>query len=173
MVRPDCAHCTQAARRLRRVAGLAWPCRRLGPAVSQAWPGRVAGLARPCRRPGRSYRREHLRAPARSLRRVAVLPSALSRLYRDTTSGQASTPLSRYNRLYRGCRVTRHHSRKSGRVSFVRGALPKVQTCPNKFTMTTQGPYTSKNNGHLDPCINTHKISNQLLYLVQELTHYS
>ena len=27
------------------------------------------------------------------------------------------------------CRVTRHFSRKSGRVSFVRGALPKYKTC--------------------------------------------
>ena len=28
-----------------------------------------------------------------------------------------------------GCRVTRRHFRKSGRVSFVRGALPKYSTC--------------------------------------------
>ena len=28
-----------------------------------------------------------------------------------------------------GCRVTRRHFRKSGRVSFVRGALPNYKTC--------------------------------------------
>ena len=42
---PGCVH-TAPCRR----PGLAWPCCRPGPTVSQAWPSRVAGLARPCRR---------------------------------------------------------------------------------------------------------------------------
>ena len=72
----------------------------------------------------------------------------------------------------RGCRVTRHHSRKSGRVSFVREALPKVQNLSQQLTTTTPGPSASKNNGHLGPYINTHKI-HQLYTIVQELINYS
>ena len=43
--------------------------------------------------------------------------------------GSVDYPSTRGNT--RECRVTRHRSRKSGIVSFVRGALPKYNTCPN------------------------------------------
>ena len=43
------------------------------------------------------------------------------------TRGSVNYPSTRGNT--RECRVTRHFSRKSGRVSFVRGALPKYKTC--------------------------------------------
>ena len=45
------------------------------------------------------------------------------------TGGSVVYPSTRGNT--RECRVTRHFSRKSGRVSFVRGALPKYRTCIN------------------------------------------
>ena len=45
------------------------------------------------------------------------------------TRGSVDYPSTRGNT--RECRVTRHFSRKSGRVSFVRGALPKYRTCIN------------------------------------------
>ena len=41
--------------------------------------------------------------------------------------GSVDYPLTRGNT--RECRVTRHFSQKSGRVSFVRGDLPKYKTC--------------------------------------------
>ena len=43
--------------------------------------------------------------------------------------GSVDYPSTRGNT--RECRVTRPFSRKLGRVSFVRGALPKYITCPN------------------------------------------
>ena len=43
------------------------------------------------------------------------------------TRGSVDYPSTRGNT--RECRVTRHFSRKSGRVSFVQGALPKYNTC--------------------------------------------
>ena len=43
------------------------------------------------------------------------------------TRGSVDYPSTRGNT--RECRVTRHFSRKSGRVSFVWGALPKYKTC--------------------------------------------
>ena len=41
--------------------------------------------------------------------------------------GVRSLPVNSRNTS--GCRVTRRHFRKSGRVSFVRGALPNYKTC--------------------------------------------
>ena len=43
------------------------------------------------------------------------------------TRGSVDYPSTRENTSE--CRVTRHFSRKSGIVSFVRGALPKYKTC--------------------------------------------
>ena len=43
------------------------------------------------------------------------------------TRGSVDYPSTRRNT--RECRVTRHFSRKSGKVSFVQGALPKYKTC--------------------------------------------
>ena len=77
----------QLARTLRRVVGLACPCRRPSLAVSQAWPGRVVAPSRQCRRHRRSCRR-----PARPCRR----------LYRDTPSTKAMR--ARRVACCRGCR---------------------------------------------------------------------
>ena len=71
----------------------------------------------------------------------------------------ADAPVNLWNT--RGSRVTRHQSRKSSRVSFVWGALPKVQNLSQQLTTTTLGPCASKN-GHLGPCINTHKITSTI-----------
>ena len=93
------AHPTQPASTLRRVAG-------------QAWPGRVTSLARPCRRPRRPYRR----CAVHFLRYITALPPAMLSLYCDITSGQASAPLSRYNRLYRympSARLPAYHDTKT------------------------------------------------------------
>ena len=100
---------TQAARTAprpcaqRRVAGLAWPCRRPGPAVS--WPllGRVAGIGDRVTGPlwvvsplfrARPYARcaAHIAAPFAVSQRCCVL-------HRDTTQ-QPSCLRSRYNLLY-------------------------------------------------------------------------
>ena len=93
---------TQAARTAprpcaqRRVAGLAWPCRRPGLAVSQAWPGRVVAPSRPCRRHRRSCHRP-------SLGRITAVPRAplcaLCRAYRSSVRRIAALlrAASRYN----------------------------------------------------------------------------
>ena len=56
-------------------------------------------------------------------------------LYVTSKSGvSVDYPSTRRNT--RECRVTRHFSQKSGRVSYVRGALPKYKICPKQFNMT-------------------------------------
>ena len=52
---------------------------------------------------------------------------------------QNTLNMSKTTRVYFGVL----HLRKSGRVSFVRGALPKYKTCLKQFTMTTQGLHAS------------------------------
>ena len=49
--------------------------------------------------------------------------------------------VTRHPRVFRGLTGCQRTPREWG---VTRGALPKVQTCPNKFTMTIQGPYASK-----------------------------
>ena len=104
---PACAHTTCA---LRRVAGLARPCRRLGPAVSQAWPGRVAAHAQSCRVHRRCcapYRKLLGRiaclqcvcsAPAPCRRALGVILQPWLRCI----ATQSHPPQQRYKILYRG-----------------------------------------------------------------------
>ena len=81
-----CAHTAPA---LRRVAGLAWSCRRPDLVVSQAWPGLVTAHAWPCR-------------ALCSAHRVAPPPHALPCVsqphvpYRGASAGRVA-PVSRYN----------------------------------------------------------------------------
>ena len=81
----------QPARALRHVAGLAWPCRNTHPAVSQRTLDRVAGCvsgalsSRPCARCC-VYRS--------SLRCIVALPSAVSRMSRDTTQRPSCPPVT-------------------------------------------------------------------------------
>ena len=52
-----------------------------------------------------------------------------NRSFRVTPQTRGSVDYSSTRGNTRECRVTRHFSRKSGRVSFVRGALLKYKTC--------------------------------------------
>ena len=73
---------------------------------------------------------------------LMIIKKAIPEAFRGTisetikTTKEFVTPHSRGSVDYpstcgntRECRVTRHFSQKSGRVSFVRGALPKYKTC--------------------------------------------
>ena len=73
------------------------------------------------------------------------------------TRGSVDYPSTRGNT--RECRVTRHFSQKSGRVSFVRGALPKYKTCIY-LSQTVQYNHNDTNmdkNGLLNSYYNIHK----------------
>ena len=58
------------------------------------------------------------------------------------TRGSVDYPSTRGNN--RECRVTRHFSRKSSRVSFVRGAIPKYKTCIYLSQTVQYNPNKSK-----------------------------
>ena len=87
-------------------------------------------------------------------RRSAVLDDYIVFLQEHEFDIGAVTPQTRGSVDYpstggntRECRVTRHFSRKSGRVSFVRGALPRYKPVPISITYTNMdkngllGPY--------------------------------
>ena len=65
---------------------------------------------------------------------------------------------------YSGCRVTRRHFRKYGRVSFIRGALPKHSTCINLSQTVQYNPKDNNmdKNGLWGPYNNIHQHINHV-----------
>ena len=97
------------------------------PSAQPTGPATRLGRA-PCRAP----RAHAVCAPACRLRpRACHAPAAPLPARSPTTApqtrGSVDYPSTSENTCE--CRVTRHFSQKSGRVSFVRGALPKYKTC--------------------------------------------
>ena len=80
-------HCAVSQAWPCRVAGLASPCRRTGPTVSQAPP---AVCCSPCRA---LYRRAGRRV-ACPMRRIVALPPAVSHLSSDTTQRPSRPPIT-------------------------------------------------------------------------------
>ena len=93
---PACAHIGSA---LHHVAGLARPCRRLGPTVSQRTPGHVAAHAQPCLA---LFHEQCSRTPSRSAARRVAASLAVSRA-QSSVSWPCSRPCRGLSRSYRGC----------------------------------------------------------------------